>query len=118
MANGRSTPWPENMGNRWKSGTGPRAANSGNDVGGELVFDLDDAITQMQLAFLQALHLQQVRSWRVVQRFDGNIEIAMLLAQLPELSPQFAFVILLHRCCRTEGLMGHAGGGPGRRRRA
>src|ERR1044071_7930885 len=58
MANGRSTPWPENIGIRWKSGTRPRAAKSGNDVGGELVFDLDDAITQMQLAFLQALHLQ------------------------------------------------------------
>src|SRR5438045_9598498 len=63
MADGQSRPWPENAGNRWKSGTGPRAANSGNDVGGELVFDLDDAIAQMQLAFLQALYLQQVVSW-------------------------------------------------------
>jgi hypothetical protein len=63
MADGRSRPWPANAGNRWKSGAGPRATNSGNDVGCELVFDLDDAIAQMQLAFLQALHLQQVVSW-------------------------------------------------------
>ena len=58
VADGRSRPWPANAGNRWKPGAGPGAANSGNDVGGELVFDLDDAIAQMQLAFLQALHLQ------------------------------------------------------------
>src|SRR5438477_12852999 len=58
MANDRSTPWPENVGNRWKSGAGRRAGNSGNDIGRKLIFDLDDAIAQMQLAFLQALHLQ------------------------------------------------------------
>ena len=71
-----------------------RAVNSGDDVGGELVFDLDDAIAQMQLAFLQPLHLQQVGSGRVVQRFDGNVEIAMLLAQLPQFAPAIRFRLL------------------------
>lgn len=41
MANGRSTPWPEHVGNQEPD---PRAANSGNNIGGELIFDLDDAI--------------------------------------------------------------------------
>jgi hypothetical protein len=35
---------------------------SSDDVGGELVFDLDDAVPQMQLALLQPLDLEEVGS--------------------------------------------------------
>ena len=41
-----------------------RALDSGDDVGRDLIFDEGDAVAQLQLAFLQALQLQQVRRRR------------------------------------------------------
>ena len=76
---------------------------SRNDVGGELIFDLDNSIAQLQLALFQPLHLQKVGSRGVMQSFDGGIEIAMLLAQASQLRPQFAIVLLLHPCRRLDG---------------
>src|SRR5437016_13221907 len=39
----------------------------GNDVGGELVFDIRYTIAQDELALFQPLDLQQIGAWRVLQ---------------------------------------------------
>jgi len=39
----------------------------GNDVGGELVFDIRNTIAQDELALFQPLDLQQIGAWRVLQ---------------------------------------------------
>ena len=81
---------------------GPAVDKLGNDVGGNLVFDLDDAVAQYQLAFLQPLHLQQIGARRVVQGFDGDIEVTMFLPQARELRSEVAFFRVFHRRRRTD----------------
>ena len=56
-----------------------------DNVGGELVLDRPDAITQNELAFFQPLQLQNVESRRLVQSLYGGIEIAVFLAQARKL---------------------------------
>src|SRR5262245_13675732 len=68
-----------------------------DDVRGELVFDQDDLVAELELALLQPLHLKQIGAWRIVESRNRRIQVAMLLAQLRELRPQFAFVVLVHR---------------------
>src|SRR5215213_3857270 len=80
---------------------------SGNDVGGQLIFDLNDAIAQVELAFFQPLHLEQVGARRIVQGLNRRIEIAMLLAQLRQFRLELGFVFLPHGCRCTERFMGH-----------
>lgn len=82
----------------------PSAAGSGYDIRRKLIFDLDNAVAQLELALLQSLHLQQVGTGCVVQRLDGGVEIAMLLPQTRQLGLQLAFVFVLHRRRCTDGL--------------
>ena len=53
----------------------------GDDIGGELILDEGDAVAQLQLAFLEALHLDHVGAGRFLQRGDRGVEVAMLLLQ-------------------------------------
>jgi hypothetical protein len=50
-----------------------------------------------------------------VQGLDRGIQIAMLLTQLRQLRPQFAFVVLRHRGRRLQRFIDQSGGTPGRR---
>jgi len=77
--------------------SGSRQPASGDDVGRELIFDKGDAVPQLQLALLQALHLDDIRSRRSLQRSDRRVEIAMLLLQAQKLGPKLAFFLLRHR---------------------
>src|ERR1700742_5050048 len=43
---------------RWQSTLQGRGA--GDDIGGQLVFNLDDFVTQLELSLLQPLHLKQI----------------------------------------------------------
>ena len=67
-----------------------------DDVGRNLVLDERDTITQLQLAFLQPLQPQQVGRWRLMQRIDRGVEIAVLLLQPGQLGPEFALVFVGH----------------------
>src|SRR6059058_4205600 len=55
------------------------AAASSDNVGGQLIFEIGQAVAQDQLAFLQPLDLQLIVLTDQVQRLDGGVEIAMLL---------------------------------------
>src|SRR5271155_4351325 len=69
------------------------ARESRNDIRSELVFDERDAVAQLQLALLQALHLNEVGARRFLQRRDRGIEVAMLLLQTRKLRPKLAFFL-------------------------
>jgi hypothetical protein len=51
----------------------------------------------MQLALLQPLDLEQIRAGRDLQRFDGGVEVAVLLLQARKLRAELAFFLLGHR---------------------
>src|SRR5579863_567906 len=63
----------------------------------ELVLDEGDPVAQLQLALLQALHLDEVGPQRFVQRRDRGVEVAMLLLQARQLRPKLAFFLFRHR---------------------
>ena len=67
---------------------------SGDDVRRDLIFDEGDAVAQLQLALLQTLQLQQVRSRRRLQRRDRGIQIAMFLLQTQKLCLELAVVFV------------------------
>src|SRR4051812_14335766 len=69
----------------------------GNDVRRQLIFDEGNAVTQDELALLEPLDLQDVGSGQSLQRFDRDIEVAMLLPQPRKLSPQLDFFLFGHR---------------------
>jgi len=71
---------------------------SRNNVWRELVLDKGDAVAQQQFALFQALHLDEVRSRRLLQRHNRGIEVAMLLLQARQFCPKLAFFLLRHRC--------------------
>jgi hypothetical protein len=73
-----------------------RARGSGDDVGGDLVFDEGDAVTQLQFAFFQALQPQQIGSGRLMQSVDRRVEVAVLLLQPSEFGLEFALIFLGH----------------------
>src|ERR1700723_1937957 len=75
----------------------PRNDALGNDIRRELVFDEGDAVAQLQLALLQALHLDDVGAQRMLQRRNRGVEIAMLLLQARQLRPKLAFFLFRHR---------------------
>jgi len=67
-----------------------------DDVRCDLVFDEGDAVTQLQLSFLQPLQHQQIRCRRLMQRVDRRIEIAVLLLQPREFDVEFALILVGH----------------------
>jgi hypothetical protein len=73
-------------------------SSSRNDVRGELVLDCVHAIAQQKPALFQALNLQHVGSRRLLERFDGSVEISMFLSQARQLRPQLGLFFLGH--CR------------------
>ena len=83
-----------------RSGRGSAALRNDrlrNNVRRELVFDEGDAVAQVQLALLQALHLDEVGARRFLQRRNRGIEVAMLLLQARQLRPKLAFFLFCHR---------------------
>jgi hypothetical protein len=68
-----------------------------NDVGSELVLDIGNSVAQDELALFQALDLQKIGAWRVLQSGDRDIEVAVLLLQARQLLPQLAFFLFGHR---------------------
>ena len=68
-----------------------------NDVRGELVLDVGDAVAQIELALLEPLDLQHVGAVRLLQRRNGGVEVAMLLLEARPLLPQLAFFLFGHR---------------------
>ena len=73
-----------------------RATESRNNIRRELVFDEGDAVAQLQLALLQALHLDDIGARRFLQRRNRGIEVAMLLLQARQLRPKLAFFLFRH----------------------
>ncbi len=73
-----------------------RHGQSGDDVGGDLIFDEGDAVAQLQLALLQSLQPQQIGSRRLMQCIDRRIEVAVLLLQPGQLSVQLALILVSH----------------------
>ena len=61
------------------AGPSPVENASGDNVGGNLVFDEGDTVAQQQLALLQALQPQQIRRRRLMQRIDRRVEVAVFL---------------------------------------
>ena len=74
-----------------------RRRSSRNDIRRELVLDEGDAVAQLQLALLQALHLDDVGARRLLQRRNRGVEVAMLLLQARKLRPKLAFFLFGHR---------------------
>ena len=74
---------------------------SRNNVWRELVLDKGDAVAQQQFALFQALHLDEVRSRRLLQRHNRGIEVAMLLLQARKQRPKLAFFLFCHRRLRS-----------------
>jgi hypothetical protein len=67
-----------------------------NNIRRDLVFDEGDAVAQLQLAFFQALQPQQVRRWRLMQRIDCRVEVAVFLLQASELGRKLALIFVGH----------------------
>ena len=72
------------------------APRSRDDVRGELVLDEGDAVAQNELALLEALDLQDVGAGHGLEGLDRGVEVAVLLPQPRELSPQLALFLLGH----------------------
>jgi len=70
---------------------------SGDDVRRQLVFDERDAVAQIELALLEALHLQQVGGGRILQGGNRNVEVSMLLKEPGQLLSQLALLLWTHR---------------------
>ena len=83
----------------------PFTPHSGDDVGGNLVFDEGDAVAELQLALLQPLQAEQVRRRRLMQGIDRRVEIAVLLLQPGQFGLQHALVIVSHDACQLKNGM-------------
>src|ERR1700704_2751509 len=68
----------------------------GADVRRKLVFNEADAILEEQLAFLEALNLQQVSARRAFERRNSSIQVAVLLQEPRQLLSQLAFFLFGH----------------------
>jgi hypothetical protein len=66
---------------------------SGDDVGRQLVFQIRDPVLQHELALLQALDLQLVAGYDLLERLDRPVEIAMLFFKPRELCLKLSLVI-------------------------
>lgn len=71
------------------------AAASGNNVGSDLVLDLDDTVLEDELALLQALDLQLVAGDHIFECIDRHVQIPVLLLQPREF--HFEFSQIVHR---------------------
>ena len=65
-----------------------------NDVGGKLIFEKRQTITQKQFALLEPLNLQPVSRAHMEQCLDRGVEIPMLLTQTLEFRPQQSPILL------------------------
>jgi hypothetical protein len=72
------------------------AEPSRNDVRRQLILDEGNSVAQTELAFFQALNLDNVGPWGGLQRFDRSVKIAMLLPQPLELCLQLDFFFFGH----------------------
>jgi len=72
------------------------AGASSNNVGGELVLDMGNAVAQVELALLEPLNLQQVGPRGMLQGGDRGVEVAVLLLQARQLLSQLAFFVFGH----------------------
>ena len=72
------------------------APPSRDDVRRQLVLDECNTVAQYELAFFQALNLDNIRARNGLQRFDRGVEVAMLLPQPLELCPQLDFLFFGH----------------------
>src|SRR5581483_9742338 len=70
---------------------------SRDDVRRELILDLNDKVAQLQLALLQALHLEEIGPRGVVQSLDGGIQIAVLLSQPYQLRLELGLLVVRQR---------------------
>lgn len=59
-----------------------------DNVGGQLIFDLANAIAQNEFALFQTLNLQPIRRGQVSKSVDSSVEVAMFLPQTLEFSQQ------------------------------
>ena len=75
-----------------------------NNVGCKLVCDEGNAVAQVEFALFQPLYLDDVGAWRILQRRNRGIEVAMLLLQARKLLPQLAFFLCRHRRPGCAGL--------------
>jgi hypothetical protein len=69
---------------------------SGNNVRGELIFDVGDAVAQVKLAFLEPLNLKLIGARGVLQGRDGGVKVAMLLLQSRQLFLQLPLFVSGH----------------------
>ena len=69
---------------------------SRNDVRRQLILDEGNSVAQNELAFFQALNLDDVGARYGLQRFDRSVKIAMLLPQPLELCLQLDFFFFGH----------------------
>jgi hypothetical protein len=69
---------------------------SRNNIRGELVFDVGNAVAQVKLALLEALNLELIGAGAVLQGRDGDVEVAMLLLQSRQLFLQLTLFIFSH----------------------
>jgi hypothetical protein len=67
-----------------------------NDVGRQLIFDIGNAVAELQFSLFEALDLNKVRPRRFLQRRNRGIEVAMLLLQARKLCPKLAFFLFRH----------------------
>jgi hypothetical protein len=67
-----------------------------NDVGRQLIFDVGDAVPELQFSLFEALDLNEVRTRRFLQRSNRGVEVAMLLLQARKLRPKLAFFLFRH----------------------
>src|SRR6516162_6607506 len=82
---------------RGRHSAGVNAAGaSSNNVGGELVLDMGNAVAQVELALLEPLNLQQVGPRGMLQGGDRGVEVAVLLLQARQLLSQLAFFVFGH----------------------
>jgi hypothetical protein len=69
---------------------------SRDNVRGELILDVGDAVTQVELALLEPLNLELVGTGGVLQSRNRGIEVAMLLLQSRQLLLQLTLFIFCH----------------------
>ncbi len=69
---------------------------SRDNIRRDLVFQIRDAVAQLKFAFFQSLQSEQVGCRRLMQRFDGSVQIAMFLLQPRKLDSEFVIVLLGH----------------------
>lgn len=69
---------------------------SGDDVGGNLIGDDRNPVAQLQLAFFQALQLQQIGGGRALEGVDRGVEVAVFLSQAGQFGREFAIFVVVH----------------------